>query len=482
MIKNDGENLIFSTIDHLGRTHKTKVGGSVFRRVLIANRGAIAARILKTLKDMEIEAAIIYSTADRDLPYIKEASVAYEIYGNFPRDTYLNQQRILEIIKESGSDAVHPGYGFLAENTEFARKVEKLGVTFIGPNSKWIDLMADKNRARQTMSKYTMPIGKGSSNLPDNDEEILAIADEIGYPVLIKPCNGGGGIGMQPVYNAENLIANVRKAKTAAEKYFSDNSVYLESYLENPRHIEIQIIADRHGNVVHLYERDCSIQRRHQKIIEESPAPNISREELNPILKQVTESIQSLGYDNIGTVELLRSESGQYSFLEMNTRLQVEHAVTEEVVNTDLIKAQIRSAYGETLQNILPEKLQQKGHSIEVRIYAEDPQTFYPSPGTLEKFRLPEAKNIRIETGFTEGNKISPFYDPMIAKIIVHTDSRDTAIEELVNYLQIVEITGLKTNIPFLIYALKSEEFKKGKVSTKLAEILVKRMKEEMKK
>lgn len=449
----------------------------MFKRVLILNRGAIASRILRTLKEMNIESVVVYSTADKDLPYVKEATVAYEIEGNVAKDTYLNQDILVEIIKLSGADAVHPGYGFLAENTDFAKKLEDIGVTFIGPNSKWIDLMADKNRARQVMSNYSMPIGKGSDKLPDDEEEIKRVARDIGYPVLIKPCNGGGGIGMVPVYEEEKLIASIQKAQSVAEKFFSDGSVYLESYLENPRHIEIQILADKDGNVTHLYERDCSIQRRHQKIIEESPAPNISREEMNDILRRVKESIESVGYDNIGTVELLRGESGNYSFLEMNTRLQVEHAVTEEVVKVDLVKAQIRSAYGDSLKDILPDNVTQIGHSIEVRIYAEDPITFYPSPGTLEKFNLPQMDHIRVETGFEAGNKITSFYDPMIAKIIVHEESRELAIKTMINYLNTVEITGLKTNIPFLLFTLHSEEFKDGKVSTKLTEDLVKRMK-----
>lgn len=449
----------------------------MFKKVLVANRGAIASRIIRTLKKMNISVVAIYSEADQHLPYLKLADESYALAGSSAKDTYLNQDRIIEIIKETGTDAVHPGYGFLAENLEFVKRLEEINVKFIGPSSKWIELMADKNRARQVMSNYSMPIGKGSDILSGNDDEVKAAALAVGYPVLVKPANGGGGIGMIPVYEEEKLIASIQKSQSVAEKFFSDGSVYLESYLENPRHIEIQILADKDGNVTHLYERDCSIQRRHQKVIEESPAPNISREEMNDILQKVTESIQSVGYDNIGTVELLRGESGNYSFLEMNTRLQVEHAVTEEVVKVDLVESQIRSAYGDSLKDILPENLTQNGHSIEVRIYAEDPITFYPSPGTLEKFNLPKTENVRVETGFETGNIITPFYDPMIAKIIVHEESRELGINTMVNYLNNVEITGLKTNIPFLLFTLQSEEFKEGKISTKLSEDLVKRMK-----
>jgi acetyl-CoA carboxylase, biotin carboxylase subunit len=449
---------------------------------MILNRGAIAARILRTVKEMNISSLVVYSTPDKELPYIKEADEAVELEGNTAKDTYLNQEKIIDIIKQYKVDAVHPGYGFLAENTNFAKKLDEIGVKFIGPSSKVIDLMADKNRARNMMAQYSMPIGAGSDRLPDDEEEIKRIAQEIGYPVLIKPCNGGGGIGMVPVYESEKLIKGIEKAKSIAEKFFSDSGIYLESYMENPRHIEIQILGDLEGNVIHLFERDCSIQRRHQKIIEESPAPNITREELNEVLTNVTSSIKELGYDNVGTVELLRGSHGNYSFLEMNTRLQVEHAVTEEIVDVDLVKSQILSAAGVSLASILPNEITQKAHAIEVRIYAEDPITFYPSPGTLEKFELPKQEGIRIETGFTQGNTITPYYDPMIAKIIVKAINRTEAIDKLIAYLQKIKIEGLKTNVPFLLFALNSEQFRSGNVSTKLTDELVEQYKNELMK
>lgn len=315
----------------------------MFKKILVANRGAIAARIIRTLKNMNIAVVAIYSEADQHLPYLKLADETYELKGSIAKDTYLNQDRIIEIVKMSGVDGVHPGYGFLAENSEFSKRLEEMGVKFIGPSTKWINLMADKNQARQIMANYSMPLGKGSSILPDDEEEVKKIAAEIGYPVLVKPANGGG-IGMLPVYEESKLISTVERAKNTSEKYFSDSNFYLESYFEDPRHIEFQILADAEGNVIHLYERDCSIQRRHQKIIEESPAPNISFKEIEKIGEQVQQSIQQIGYDNVGTVELLRGKDGNYSFLEMNTRLQVEHAVTEEIIGIDLVKAQIESA------------------------------------------------------------------------------------------------------------------------------------------
>lgn len=453
----------------------------MFKKVLVANRGAIASRVIRALKELNISIVAVYSEADKDLPYLKIADETYSLEGSIAKDTYLNQDLLIDIIKLSGADAVHPGYGFLAENTEFVQKLEGIGVKFIGPSSKWINMMADKNRARHIMSKYSMPIGKGSDILNDNEQDILKEADEIGYPVLVKPANGGGGIGMVPVYSPEKLLESVNKAKGLSEKYFSDGNVYLEKYLENPRHIEFQVLADCNNNVIHLYERDCSIQRRHQKIIEESPAPNISEQEISGIAAKIQESIQSVGYNNIGTVEMLRGQDGSYSFLEMNTRLQVEHAVTEEVVNIDLVKSQILSAAGVLIDDIVPGIVKRDGHAIEVRIYAEDPVTFYPSPGTLKQYKLPNLDGIRVETGFEEGNTITPYYDPMIAKIIVHAKTRKEAIDRLVEYLEKVVIEGVKTNVPFLIYTLKSDEFVSGKIDTNLASILAIRMKEELK-
>ncbi|AXF55370.1 acetyl-CoA carboxylase biotin carboxylase subunit [Salicibibacter kimchii] len=451
----------------------------MFKKVLVANRGAIAARIIRALKELNVSIVAVYSEADKNLSYLDLADEAYGLGGSSAKDSYLNQALLIDIIKRSGTDAVHPGYGFLSENTAFASKLEDIGVHFIGPSSALINLMGDKNRARQKMSEFSMPVGKGSGVLSDDEKEIKNAAKEIGYPVLVKPANGGGGIGMFPVYSEEKLLDMVKKAKGIAEKYFSDQNVYLEKYFEKPRHVEFQILADANNNVMHLYERDCSIQRRHQKIIEESPAPNIPEGEILEIAGKVQKSVQSLGYDNVGTVEMLRGQDGSYSFLEMNTRLQVEHAVTEEVLNIDLVKAQVLSAAGVALNDIVPNDTHRTGHAIEVRIYAEDPITFYPAPGTLKQYKLPEVEGIRVETGFKEGNDITPYYDPMIAKIIAHDETRKDAITKLVSYLETIIIEGVKTNIPFLIFTLESEEFLNGDIDTDLANVLVERMKKE---
>lgn len=449
--------------------------------MLVANRGAIAARIIRTLKKMDITVVAIYSEPDSELPYLKDADESYLLEGKTAIETYLNQEKILNIIQQSGADAVHPGYGFLAENTSFVQKLEEINVTFIGPSSKYISLMSDKHDARELMSKSSLPVGKGSNILTSDIEEMKREANEVGYPVLVKPSNGGGGIGMIPVYDDDHLPKAVEQAKTMAEKFFSDGSVYLEKYFEKPRHIEFQIVADSYGNVEHLFERDCSLQRRHQKIIEESPAPGIGAEEINELGAKIQQAIKDIGYDNIGTVEMLRSNKGEYSFLEMNTRLQVEHAVTEKIVNLDLVEAQVKSAGNIELSNRLPNSIKRHGHSLEVRVYAEDPINFFPSPGKLSVYKFPKKDDVRVETGFKEGNTISSYYDPMIAKIIVHEETREEAIRIMKKYLETVRIEGVKTNIPFLIYALTSQEFQNGDIHTKLAEELAARMKEEVK-
>lgn len=453
----------------------------MFKKVLIANRGAIAARILRTLKEMNIKTVVVYSTADQHLPYLKEADETYHLEGNTAQETYLDQEKLLDIVKRTGVDAVHPGYGFLAENESFVKKLEEHNVKFIGPTSKYITLMADKHDARELMKKYNMPVGEGSAILNEKEEDVKEEARKVGYPVLVKPANGGGGIGMLAVYEEEKLMKSVERARGMAEKFFDDSSIYLEKYFEEPRHIEYQIIADQFGNVKQLYERDCSMQRRHQKILEESPAPGITEEERMMVGDKIEKAIQAIGYDNIGTVEMLRARDGSYSFLEMNTRLQVEHAVTEEVLNIDLVKMQVKSAAGQHLEEYVPSTLSMQGHCIEARIYAEDPINFYPSPGTLHRYHLPERKGVRVETGFEEGNIISPYYDPMIAKVIVHATNRTEAIQQLANYLSDVQIEGVKTNIPFIIYALKSEAFREGRIHTKLVDELVAMMKEEKK-
>ncbi|MGX4594058.1 acetyl-CoA carboxylase biotin carboxylase subunit [Leuconostoc sp. JNUCC 76] len=438
----------------------------MFNKVLIVNRGDAANRVLQTLKKMNIASVVVYSEADQDLPYIKEATEAYPIGPSPAQKSYLNQDILLDVLKKSGADAVHPGFGFLSENANFAQKVEDAGAKFIGPSPKWLAKMANKNVARTIMAEYGLPIGAGSGALPDDPEKIKQAGQKIGFPVLVKPAGGGGGIGMLPAYNEEELVRVVQEAKTMAQRAFDDGELYLEKYFENPRHIEFQVLADQHGHVQHFFERDCSIQRRHQKLIEESPAIGIERDELNQLAHKITTILADIGYDNIGTVEMLRDPHGNYSFLEMNTRLQVEHGVSEEITGVDLVEAQIRSAFGEELSQIIQKPIKNQGHAIEVRIYAEDPKTFFPSPGKLTTFSVPKIDGVRVETGFAQGTTISPFYDPMLAKVIAHASTRKEAITQLLTALKNFEVTGIKTNIPFLIDVLNSEKYQLGQLDT----------------
>jgi acetyl-CoA carboxylase, biotin carboxylase subunit len=444
-----------------------------FHKVLVANRGDVSRRVIKTLREMGIRSVAVYSEADANLPYLDEADETYLIGEGPPQKSYLNQEKIIEIIKKTDANGIHPGYGFLSENFEFAAKVENLGVKFIGPSSRWIEAMSHKSNARSLMEQHGMSTGAGSGILNDNEDSIMKEANNIGFPVLVKPVAGGGGIGMLAAYDESGLLEAVKRSRSLASRSFSNNDIYLEKYLEEPRHIEFQIIADQHGNVRHLFERDCSIQRRHQKVIEEAIAPFIDHNEKEQLANQIIQVLKNIGYDNIGTVEMLRGKDGSYSFLEMNTRLQVEHAVTEEIVGIDLVKAQIQSAYGDKLQNILPNVIHRNGHAIEARIYAEDPVRFFPSPGKLKTFRPPYHTGVRIDTGYSEGCDVTPFYDPMIAKVIVHEATRESAIEKLIESLKEFDISGVKTNIPFIIQVLSSQEFKTGSIHTGLASKLL---------
>ncbi|WP_246197195.1 acetyl-CoA carboxylase biotin carboxylase subunit [Cytobacillus depressus] len=444
-----------------------------FHKVVVANRGDVARRAIRALRTLGIRSVAVYSEADAGAPYLAEADEAYLIGEAQAQASYLNQDALLKVLKDTGADGVHPGYGFLSENTEFAARVENAGARFIGPAPRWIDAMSHKSQARELMAKYGMPIGLGSGILSDVQEEIIAQGRQIGFPVLVKPAGGGGGIGMLPAHDEEELLKVVERARSLAFRSFSNNQVYLEKYMVQPRHIEFQILGDQHGGVQHLFERDCSVQRRHQKIIEEAPAPAVDRKEIDGLAQQITKVLQDIGYDNIGTVEMLRGSDGSYSFLEMNTRLQVEHAVTEEITGVDLVVAQIRSAAGERLSNILPANIERNGHAIEVRVYAEDPKNFFPSPGKLNTFRTPSGNGIRVETGYAEGMTVTPYYDPMIAKVIAHAENREKTIEILTESLKEFDVSGIKTNIPFLLKSLASEQFRAGEVHTGLSSTIL---------
>jgi acetyl-CoA carboxylase biotin carboxylase subunit len=385
-------------------------------------------------------------------------------------------EALLAVMRRSGADALHPGYGFLSENAAFARKVTDSGARFIGPSPRWIEAMGHKTRARALAAGHGMPMSTGSAVLPADRDAILAAARAIGFPVLVKPAGGGGGIGMLPARDESELVAAVERSRSMADRGFGNTEVYLEKLMERPRHVEFQVLGDAHGNLAHLFERDCSTQRRNQKVIEEAPAPGLARAQAGEVADRIAGIARKMGYDNIGTVEMLMGADGEFSFLEMNTRLQVEHGVTEEVTGVDLVQAQIRSSAGEKLSAILPARIGVTGHAIQARVYAEDPKNFFPSPGHLKVFRPPQDRSVRVETGYAEGRDVTPHYDPMIAKVIVRADTRERAIDRLAAALEAFEIRGPKVNIPAVLAVLRSEAFRAGRVHTGLiSEVLARK-------
>jgi acetyl-CoA carboxylase, biotin carboxylase subunit len=450
----------------------------LFNKVVVANRGAVAARVLRALDALGIPSLALYSDADRHAPYLELASETAHIGASPARDSYLNQDRLLEVARLHHADALHPGYGFLSENAVFAARVEAAGMRFVGPSPRWIEAMGHKTRARELAASHGWPLGRGSGVLSGDPAEVLRAAEEIGYPVLVKPAAGGGGIGMLPARSPEELLGVVERAASMAERGFASREVYLERLVDRPRHVEVQVIGDRHGNVAHLFERDCSVQRRHQKIIEEAHALGLGREQLAPLLDRIGTTLSTLGYDSLGTVEMLLAPDGEFRFLEMNTRLQVEHGVTEEITGVDLVQAQLRCAAGDRLADVLPPQIRTEGHAIQARVYAEDPKRFLPSPGTLTTFVPPTAEHVRVETGYRAGMDVTPHYDPLLAKVIAWAPSRAQAIERLMQALGEFAIAGLRHNIPALLQILDSEEFRRGDVHTGLAMQVVSRQKE----
>lgn len=443
----------------------------MFKKVLIANRGAVAARLVKTLRSLGVASVAAHSEADAALPYVAEADEACLIGPPPAPQSYLNQEAILEAAKKTGADAVHPGYGFLSENPEFATTVIEAGLTFIGPDPKWLRLMGDKTASKDLMAKDGLPVSPSTGILKGSLAEQAAEAAALGFPLLIKPAGGGGGIGMTPVYEAGKLEAAIESAGKLAARSFAQPAIYAERLLENPRHVEFQIVADRQGRTVHLFERDCSTQRRRQKVVEEAGAPNIPAAELKAMAERAAQVMGSLGYDHLGTVETLYSPETGFAFLEVNPRLQVEHGVTEEVTGLDLVTTQIKLASGLSLDEALPVRpAATMGHAIEARIYAEDPVKFFPSPGPLKVFQPPKGQGVRVETGFAEGAVVTPFYDPMIALLIVRGDTREAAMDLMYDALGDFAVEGIKTNIPFVRGLMKYTPFREGLVHTGLAE------------
>ena len=432
----------------------------MFEKVLIANRGEIAVRILRACKDLGIQTVAVYSTADKEAMHVKMADESVCIGPSQSKESYLNIPSIIAACEISGADAVHPGYGFLSENSSFVEKLNAHNISFIGPSSNHIKTMGDKILAKKTAEEYGIPVIPGSDGEVKDLEEATRTGEKIGYPIIIKASAGGGGRGMVVVHNADDLEASIKKAKTEADKSFDNDTIYIEKYLQNPKHIEIQIIGDNFGNMIHLGERDCSMQRRNQKLLEETPSKVIDSKTRNYIGELTVNALTKIGYSGVGTVEYLY-EDNKFYFMEMNTRLQVEHPVTEEITNFDLVKEQILVAANQKLFKKQSE-IKFFGHSIECRINAEDPVNFIPSPGKIINFHTPGGPGIRVDSGCYSGITIPPYYDSMIAKLIVFGEDRDSCLARLERALGEFVIEGIKTTIPFYLDIIKEEEFLNG--------------------
>lgn len=441
----------------------------MFKKILIANRGEIAVRIIKTCQMLGIQTVAIYSDADVDAPYVKMADESFSLGNPHVKESYLHVDKILDVAKKSGAEAIHPGYGFLSENSQFALRCEEKGLVFIGPSPSVISSMGSKIQSRRVMKEAGVPIVPGIAHPLLDEEDALQVAEEIGYPVMLKASAGGGGIGMQIVQNAQELKKAFAGNRQRAENFFGDNAMYMERHIEHPRHIEIQILADQFGRVIHLWERECSIQRRHQKVIEEAPSPFLDDKTRILMGEAAIRAAKAIGYTNAGTVEFLVDEDKNFYFLEMNTRLQVEHPITEEITGLDLVAEQLKIAAGYSL-TYSQSDINPIGHAIETRIYAEDPNTFFPSPGKIMRLTLPEGEGIRNDVGVHGQSIVSPFYDPMIAKLIVKGKNRQEAMERLSHALSNYEIEGIKTNIPLLLQIINNPFFYEGNTTTNFIE------------
>ncbi|WP_127836832.1 acetyl-CoA carboxylase biotin carboxylase subunit [Clostridium prolinivorans] len=438
----------------------------MFKKILIANRGEIAVRIIRACREMGIETVAVYSEADRYALHTEMADEAICIGPARARDSYLNMQNIISATVLSGAEAIHPGFGFLSENSEFAEMCKECNITFIGPDAESIEKMGNKSKAREIMMQANVPVVPGSDGSVDTIEEGLAIAEKIGYPVMIKASAGGGGRGIRVVKNKEEFAKAFETAKTEAKNAFGDDTMYVEKFVENPRHIEFQILADNYGNTIYLGERDCSIQRRNQKVLEEAPSPIMTEKLRREMGEVAVRAAKAVGYKNAGTIEFLVDKYGNYYFMEMNTRIQVEHPITEMVTGIDLVKEQIKIASGEEL-NIKQEDIKITGHAIECRINAENPQKgFRPSPGKIERMHIPGGLGVRLDSAVYQGYVIPSAYDSMIGKLIVHGKTREEAINRMKRALGEFVIEGIDTNIDFQFTILSNPKFVSGDFDT----------------
>ena len=436
------------------------------KKILIANRGEIAIRVMKTAHKMGIRTVAVFSEIDRNAPHVRFANEAVCIGASPPNKSYLLGDKIIEVALELGVDAIHPGYGFLSENASFSEKVKKNGITFIGPNAHAIRIMGSKLAAKEAVKNYDIPMVPGIDEAITDANQATKIAIEMGFPILIKASAGGGGKGMRIVENEQNVAEQMKRAISEATTAFGDGSVFIEKYISSPRHIEIQIMADNYGNVIHLFERECSIQRRHQKVIEEAPSTVLTPALREKMGKAAILVAKSCNYVGAGTVEFLLDDTQNFYFLEMNTRLQVEHPVTEFITGLDLVALQIKVARGEKLP-LCQEDVQIKGHAIELRVYAEDPMNdFLPSVGFLKTYQAPKGKGIRVDDGYEEGMNIPVFYDPMLSKLITYGKTRTEALQKMVSAIKNYKIEGVKTTLPFGKFVCEHEAFISGNFNT----------------
>ncbi|MHB1025168.1 MAG: acetyl-CoA carboxylase biotin carboxylase subunit [Desulfobacteria bacterium] len=441
----------------------------MIHKVLIANRGEIAVRIIRTCREMGIKTVAVFSTADKDAMHVRMADQAVCIGPPPGADSYLNVPAILSAIEITDADAVHPGYGFLAENAAFAEICSNYGVRFIGPSSEAIRLMGDKIEARRAVQKVKVPVVPGSDGAVTEEEDGLRVAKEIGFPVIVKAAAGGGGRGMKIVHSPASFINAFLTAQSEALSAFGVPDVYIEKYFDNARHVEVQVMGDRHGNVIHLGDRDCSIQRRHQKLIEESPAPALPARVRNRMWKAAVDAAVGVNYDSVGTVEFLYVPDGEFHFLEMNTRIQVEHTVTEMVTGIDIVREQIRIADGKKLR-YAQKDVPMRGHAIEVRINAEDPETFLPFPGPIHTCIFPGGFGVRVDTAIYPGYVVPSTYDSLLGKLIVHGDDRNEAIMRMRRALDEVRIEGVRTTVPFHKKMMVNSDFVEARLSTNFLE------------
>jgi len=438
----------------------------MFNKVLVANRGEIAVRVMRTLNEMGIASVAVYSEADEGALHVLSADEAVALGDPTPSESYLNIDKIIDAAKQTGAEAIHPGYGFLSENAAFARRVAEAGLTFIGPSAEVIEALGDKIEARRLALQGGAPITPGTDEPESDPEKLSAAAEQVGYPVLIKAAGGGGGKGMRVVHEPAELADAARQASSEAQAAFGNPTIFLEKFIERPRHVEIQILADTHGNVVHLFERECSIQRRYQKIIEETPSPALDDALRQRMGEAAVAVATAAGYTNAGTVEFLLDADGSFYFMEVNARLQVEHPVTEMITGLDLVRCQLEIAAGEEL-GFTQQDLARRGHAIECRIYAEDPaQGFLPAPGTVLLAHVPEGPGLRYDRGVVSGSEVPVHYDPILGKLVAHAPTRAAAIERMIRALEECVVLGVHTPVEFLIEVLRSEAFRKGETHT----------------